>query len=137
MSKCVVLIHSWCEGVRAGIQGGHAQTQLVRNAHLLELEGGLSVTQSKQVKDWIDNHVTVAYLKGGVTSDLKRIAKLLKQADFAFTEFREPDFGNAVTAIATIVEDDWDIADNMSGSIKGMNLRRNLWKLFKESPMAR
>lgn len=74
-----------------GIQAGHAAVRLLRK-YLGRLNPEASVTQSKLVEDWADNHETFIILNAGTTDNQYAIRRHLesKHNPFPWVYFKEP-----------------------------------------------
>jgi hypothetical protein len=103
--KCVVFIHAICTGIYAGIQGSHAAQELVLRLSKSNLD--FSVRDALNVRQWLEEDKTYVFLNGGMTPSMRKIKRTVKQIGFPWAEFREPDVGNMMTAIAVLVPEDW------------------------------
>jgi hypothetical protein len=114
-SKLYFFVHSYINGIRAGIQATHAAKTILRK-HLGNLNPARTVTQAHQVEKWADKDETVILLEGGVTSEMNRVKRLVsKTTTLPWAVFREPDCGNMVTAIAVVVPDDFHVIHGKKG----------------------
>jgi hypothetical protein len=107
--KLYFFIHSKCNGMYAAIQAGHCAIEL-----MLKYKNEKS-PQANQVSNWAKLFKTFILLDGGVP----------------WAEFREPDCGNMVTAIAVVVP------DGFLDSISEKKIQHPLWRLFTESRLAK
>ena len=103
--KLYIFVHFLCTGIYAGIQAGHASVELVRK-----------YKEDLDVRTWADVDKTVVLLNGGVTKNMHHIKRLVKETTaLPWAEFREPDAGNMVTAVAVVVPDDWKPSPGVAG----------------------
>jgi hypothetical protein len=109
----------------AAIQAGHCAIEL-----MLKYKNEKS-PQANQVSNWAKLFKTFILLDGGVTGDLNKARKLIRKSGLPWAEFREPDCGNMVTAIAVVVP------DGFLDSISEKKIQHPLWRLFTESRLAK
>ena len=89
--------------IQQGIQAAHGVAELC-----LSTQGDKSkIEYGRLVRDWSINHKTIIVLNGGTTgkeSSMESYKKDLDKLGVKYSEFREPDLNNALTAIAFVVD---------------------------------
>lgn len=135
-SKVVVFTHSRLSGVHHGIQALHATVELLRKYD--EYSHSFS-SKYKQVVKWADVYKTIWLVDGGRTPDLNKLKKMLQRynkvgrdrnvPDLPWAEFREPDMGNMITAIAVVVPDEFHPIPGAFG--------RKLYELIKNAELVK
>ncbi len=86
--RCYVLANIDLPPIHAGIQALHASCELVWNHQKLPI-----------VKEWVENHKTVVLL-GATLEELNNMKNIFDLMGKCYSEFKEPDLDNLLTAVA-------------------------------------
>jgi len=89
MNKQYIITRKTLSFGQQAIQAGHALIELF-------------IKYPKQIKEWHKNSNTLVYLSVANEDELYKMARLLEVKGIKFEEFKEPDFNNALTAIALV-----------------------------------
>lgn len=81
--------------IQKGIQAGHAAVEYSRK-----------YATKERFIDFADNHKTFILLSGGGSEDMLKRREELNQFDIPFSQFREPDLNNSLSALAFILPED-------------------------------
>lgn len=81
-------------GIQKGIQSWHA------GQHYANKYG-----DSKEFKQWATQDETIIILEAGTDTMLTKAMAKLRKHGVKVAEFREPDFSNAITAIAFVIDE--------------------------------
>jgi hypothetical protein len=99
-------------GIQKGIQACHAVVrygELVRTLSFRSPDNISYENLRKNYSKWANYHETLIVLNGGTTNNttgtLNLLAEELKQNNVTISEFREPDLGDQLTAIAFICDE--------------------------------
>ena len=98
MSKCKYRMYAIAmrhlSGIQKAIQCWHA------GQHYANKYGDRA-----DFKQWATKDETIIILEAGTTDQLKKVKKKLEKLGVPVTDFHEPDFDNALTAIAFVVDE--------------------------------
>ena len=81
-------------GIQKGIQSWHA------GQHYANKYG-----DTKEFKQWATQDETIIVLEAGTTDQLRKAVNKLRKRGVKVAEFKEPDFDNALTAIAFVLDE--------------------------------
>lgn len=97
-TRMYVLVNRSLSPIQKGIQALHAVVEYGQKY------------QTPEYKKWAKNDKTVIILDGGTSNsnengEMEKALLKLKELKYKFSEFREPDINNCLTAIAFIVDE--------------------------------
>lgn len=102
--RCYHFNNFYLQGIQAGIQSAHAQSEL---AIKYVLRDGAGQAPTWDYTDWVENHKTMIILNGGGTKELTEIYETLHGLPnrWAFAKFHEgaDDLGGVITNVAVVV----------------------------------
>lgn len=90
--KLYTFINSYIYGIQVGIQASHSNIEFM-NEH----------GDNEEVKEWASDHKTFIWLDGGDANQMIENIKLLQDAGFSVSYFREPGLGNIVTSFSVLI----------------------------------
>lgn len=92
--KAYTFINSYVCGIQVGIQAGHANVELAKDADC-----------NDEVRRWADHHKTFVWLNGGDSDDMAYVLALLTGSGLPFSRFFEPGMGGLLTASTVLLNE--------------------------------
>lgn len=89
--KCYVFVHDHLSDIQKGIQAAHAVADLVRIG-------------DETVREWVREHKTLLFCRGGNTEYLTGILKWVRKSDYQYAYFVEdwPTLDSMLTAVVIL-----------------------------------
>jgi hypothetical protein len=114
--RAYFFVNMHISGIHAGIQAGHANSDLLVKYSPVDKNGNPQITgigQSAMAWAWARNHKTYIILNGGNSDSMYALRRHLEsiQNPYPWTYFKEPGLANVITAICIILPESIYVQD--------------------------
>ena len=111
--KAYTFINSYICGIQVGIQAGHANVELAKDADC-----------NDEVRRWADDHKTFVWLDGGDSFSMNHLARTLIPLNLPYAKFYEPGLDGLMTSVSVLLNEiQCDCVELLRSSSRGHKIQ--------------